>query len=184
MAGGDGNPARGLARRGGTSRRDRRQTSGDNARAGWLDHSVFFVGHGTLLADELDNSEIVPVAASMGDATGTNPVAGSAAWSDVMMGTDTDAMASGPREIRGDADIVIPELANPGVEVAVTNITELGTGDARPDMTWTGLALADGRFATGSAGDAIEGAFYGPDHQEVGGVFERGRVFGAFGAKR
>ena len=100
-----------------------------------------------------------------------------------MMGTDMGEGAP-PRQLGGDADIVIPELANPSVEVAFTSIRDLGTGDARDDMTWSGIPLADGRFGSGSAGDSIEGAFYGPDHQEAGGVFERGRVFGAFGAKR
>ena len=91
---------------------------------------------------------------------------------------------TGPRQIRGDARIVIPALADPSVEVAFTNVRELGTGDARDDMSWSAIPLADGRFATGSAGDSIEGAFYGPGHREAGGVFERGRVFGAFGARR
>ena len=161
------------------------RTPGDRAWAGWLDHSAFLAGHGTLAEDGPGNRVAIPLAASFGDATGTNPaaVAGSAAWSGVMTGTDMGA-ATGPREIRGDAGIVIPALANPSVEVAFTNVRELGTGDARDDMSWRAIPLADGRFGAGSAGDAIAGAFYGPGHREVGGVFERGRVFGAFGAKR
>ena len=51
-------------------------------------------------------------------------------------------------------------------------------------MAWTGLALTDGGFETGAAGDSISGRFYGPDHEEVGGVFERNRIVGAFGAAR
>lgn len=159
--------------------------SGGSAWGAWLEHGAFLVGHTTYVDDELGNV-IIPLAVSFGDATGTNPapVAGSATWSGVMMGTDMGAAASRPREIRGDADITIAELANPGVEVAFTNIRDLGTGDARDDMTWSGIPLAGGRFGTGSAGDAIAGAFHGPDHRELGGVFERDRVFGAFGARR
>ena len=161
-------------------------TPGDGAWAGWLDHSAFFVGHGTLLEDGSGNRVTIPLAASMGDATGTNPaaVAGGAVWSGVMMGTDMGASGSRPREIRGDADIVIPQFANPSVDVAFTNVREPGTGEVRDDMTFNGIPLVGGRFRTGSAGDAIEGGFYGPEHQETGGVFERGRVFGAFGATR
>ena len=159
--------------------------SGGNAWGGWLDHSAFLVGHATFVDDELGDVTI-PLATSIGDATGTNPtpVVGGAAWSGVMLGTNMGDMASRAREIRGDADITIAEFANPSVEVAFTNIRELGTGDMRDDMTWSGIPLAGGRFGTGSAGNEIEGAFYGPDHQEVGGVFERDRVFGAFGAER
>ena len=32
--------------------------------------------------------------------------------------------------------------------------------------------------------DRISGQFYGPNHEEVGGVFERNMIVGAFGAKR
>ena len=157
---------------------------GDSAWAGWLEHSAFFVGHGTLAEDGSGNGLVIPLAASLGDATGTNPAAGSATWSGVMMGTDLGAAGSRPREIGGDAGIVIPDLANPSVEVTFTGIRDLGSGDARADMAWSAIPLADGRFAAGTAGNAIRGAFYGPGHREAGGVFERGRVFGAFGAKR
>ena len=46
--------------------------------------------------------------------------------------------------------------------------------------------VRDGDFIKGSrsSGDYIEGAFFGPEHQEVGGVFKRNFYAGAFGAKR
>ena len=99
-------------------------TPGDIAWAGWLDRSAFFVGYGTLLRVDGAGDLIIPIAASMGEAAGTNPVAvaGSATWSGVMMATDMGAAGSRPREIRGDADIVIPQLANPSVDVAFTNV--------------------------------------------------------------
>ena len=50
-------------------------------------------------------------------------------------------------------------------------------------MNWTGIAVTGGAFAAASSG-TIEGRFYGPDHEEVGGVFERNEILGAFGAAR
>lgn len=41
-------------------------------------------------------------------------------------------------------------------------------------LRWQNLALDAGGF--------VAGLLYGPDHEEVGGVFERDRLRGAFGA--
>ena len=52
---------------------------------------------------------------------------------------------------------------------------------ALPSMQWSGLAIGtDGRFGASD----IRATFYGPNHEEVGGVFERNNIVGAFGAKR
>ena len=51
-------------------------------------------------------------------------------------------------------------------------------------MTWDGLAVTNGTFGTGSQGDSIQGRFYGPNHEEVGGIFERDHIIGAFGGGR
>ncbi len=87
-------------------------------------------------------------------------------------------------EIAGDAVLTIADFPDPRIAVTFTNIKDLGTDQARDDMTWSGIPLTDGGFATGTAGNSIQGQFYGPGHEEVGGVFERNQVIGAFGAKR
>ena len=48
------------------------------------------------------------------------------------------------------------------------------------------MRLRDGGFEDGYIlGDNyIKGAFFGPQHQEVGGVFKQDLYTGAFGAKR
>ena len=51
-------------------------------------------------------------------------------------------------------------------------------------MIWTGIPVIDGGFATGADGDSIEARFYGPNHEEVGGIFERDEILGSFGATR
>ena len=62
-------------------------------------------------------------------------------------------------------------------------------------VDWAGLDLTDGSFAE-ELGDVedplnlsqprqrIAGHFYGPGHEEVGGIFEYASVVGSFGAKR
>ena len=152
---------------------------------GWLEHNFFIVVHATISDDEIGNVSM-PLAVSIGDATGTNPasVSGSATWSGVMLGTDVSATASRAHRIRGDADIAIADLTDPSIGVAFTGIQDLDSGGPRGDMTWSGIPLAGGSFAAGSDGNSIEGRFHGPNHEEVGGIFERDRIVGAFGAKR
>ena len=47
-------------------------------------------------------------------------------------------------------------------------------------MTWNDLPLNAGEFGS----DTIQGVFYGPNHEEVGGVFRRDGLLGAFGGTR
>ena len=133
----------------------------------WLDHSVFVV---------VDDS----VAVSFGGAPGTNPtVAGGAVWRGDVVGVDT---GTGER-IVGDASIAIDDFARAEVDVALTGISDAG-GSARADLRWEDIPLAEGEFQSRDAAGSIEGRFYGADHQEVGGIFERDRLTGAFGGSR
>ena len=149
---------------------------------GWLDYSYFAVE-----ASVFNESEVGYIGTySIGDATGTNPVEadGSGTWSGVMVGGDVSATASRGHVIQGDADITIADFSDPKVGVAFTNIHDLDAGTQRADMTWSDIAVTAGGFQTGSDGNSVEGRFYGPKHEEVGGIFERDQILGAFGATR
>ena len=101
------------------------------------------------------------------------PVMGSATWEGTMVALDP-----ANRPVRGGARLTIPDLARPAVDVELTP-------DGHAVLTWAALPVTDGGFAArASATDSIRGAFYGPAAQEVGGVFERNQLLGAFGAAR
>ena len=127
---------------------------------------------------------------AFGNAPGTNPGAdlGTAAWNGVMMGFDTSGAA--PGTIQGDAAITVDlgeySFSSATVDVAFTNVRNFGTGAAARDMRWNDIRLRDGGFEDGysNRGNYIEGAFFGPQHQEAGGVFKQDLYTGAFGAKR
>ncbi len=107
-----------------------------------------------------------------------NPIS-SATWRGSMVGIDYSPSTAGM--IHGDANIDVEISATPTVDVRFSNVRNLdNTNTQYNTMNWSGLRLRDGRFV----GTRIEGSFYGTDHQEVGGHFERGNVIGAFGAKR
>ena len=145
---------------------------------GWLDHSGFMV-------EAASDGERVAIVygLSIGDDTGTNPTSGTATWSGVMVGADVSASRTLGNVIQGDADIAV-DFDDVDVDVFFTNIHDLDTGRTRSDMKWKNIPMADGAFQTGSGGNQIEGRFYGPEHEEVGGIFERDAIVGAFGARR
>ena len=106
---------------------------------------------------------------------GSLPAEGSASWSGEMVALDTNN-----RLVRGEATLAITDLQTPKVDVTLSP-------EDYPEMTWNGIPLADGKFSyerPGSDSDYIKGELYGPEVQEAGGVFERNRLVGAFGAKQ
>ena len=162
------------------------------AYGGWLDHHYFVVSAG--LYPDTDNAEkVVLYSYVVGDETGTNPTSGSATWSGVAMGVDASQRFHERRLLQADVDITIEDFMNPVVDVLFDNIKDLRTGEdftLVPSVSWSGLALVDGAFAheEGTLGqmdrNRIEGRFYGPDHEEAGGIFEYATVVGSFGARR
>ena len=161
---------------------------GYEAYGGWLEHSLF----GTRLtrfSEEAGPSAGASVVFgySLGLSSGENPGAeGSARWEGLMLGRDVSASRSRGQAIRGDADVTVEFGADAiTADVAFTGIVNIETGAARNDMAWRGLEVEDGGFARRSApGDTVSGRFYGPDEEEVGGVFERDGIAGAFGGRR
>ena len=156
---------------------------------GWLEHSLFGT-RVSLFTDEAGPSRGASVVASysLGFSTGENPSAaeGSARWEGLMLGRDMRASAGRGQAIRGDADVTVEFGASAiTADVAFTDIVNIETGDLENDIAWRGMVVEAGGFARRNApDDTISGRFYGPDDEEVGGVFERDGIAGAFGGRR
>ena len=180
---------------------------------GWLDYGFFLVQSTlTVGGDVLHRMETVSTDTySIGEASGSNPISGGATWTGVMAGINANEDATTfSNLVTGDAVVSIDDFSQPAVDVAFTGITDAKTGTRHSDIRWDGLALDNGAFADNIddvTGDTlasplyqalgggppppgaltpgqISGQFYGPNHEEVGGVFERGGIVGAFGATR
>ena len=120
------------------------------------------------------------VAVSFGAASGTTPTQiGGGVWTGTLVGIDT---WTGDR-IDGEARLDIDDFSRPDIDVALTRITDT-QGRPRSSLHWEDIPLAHGAFQAANANGSIEGRFYGHDHGEVGGVFERDRLLGAFGGQR
>lgn len=118
-----------------------------------------------------------------GTRSGTSPMSGGAMWSgDVHAYETEDVMTSEGISIttyapvEGDARLEVDFTA---VTVDV-DFTDFDNDQA--DMSWDGLAVANGAFGSGAVG--IEGSFYGEDHEGAAGTFARDGLTGVFGALR
>ena len=133
----------------------------------------------TIQETESSVGRIAAATASVGGiGNRSNPVGGSAEWSGAMVGLDYRDIAQ-QRFVQGDAR-VMADFADMDLDIALTGIAGVESGDAYDDMTREGVAMRDGAFET----PTLSGRFFGPDHEEVGGVFDRDDIVGAFGAGR
>lgn len=133
----------------------------------WLDYSVFAM---------VDDS----VAVSFGEFPATDPARiGGGVWSGAMVGMD----AATRERIEGVAKIEIDDFARPDVDIALTGIRDT-RGRTRADLSWQDIPMVRGHFQARDMAGTIEGRFFGPDHEEVGGIFRRDRLVGAFGGSR
>lgn len=150
---------------------------------GWLEHSAFTVqfhksentGDAEIISSDSELSLLI--AHSFGKAGARNPTA-SATWNGVMVG----ATKSDGHVVHGDATIeFVVDFPN-ALDVTFDNIKNFNTNAdaATTTMTWSSVRLEDGVFA--DANNSIRGNFYGDNLEEVGGIFDRDNIIGAFGA--
>ena len=142
---------------------------------GWMKYSVFSADRSTFTGGIRWIGS-----ASAGRHSGTNPVSGSFAWTGAMSGLDKLADED---PLIGDAAVTF-DLARKVLNLAFTNIATLDNARKYDDMIWNDILVTDGYFNQGAGTDLLSGYFYGPNHEEVSGVFERRHIVGAFGANR
>ena len=122
-------------------------------------------------------------AMAAGDLTGT-PLAGSATWLGLMVGTPVRGDDRGDRLV-GDAALNY-DMGAGGLDLAFSSIRniDLGAAHSTASVMFADVPVGpEGTFALGEAGDRIEGGFHGPGRAETAGIFERFGIVGAFGAK-
>lgn len=115
---------------------------------------------------------------SLGMGSGSNPVSGSATWTGAMAGVKIGNSSLGA-EVIGDAEMTV-DLAAASLDLAFTSIADT-SGVLSNDIRWQGVSMQNGSF---SSSGGLQGSFYGPNHEEAGGVFERDGIAGAFSLAR
>ena len=148
----------------------------------WMDHGAFAVRTGIQSPD----APVVTARGALvgGEIAGSRPLA-SATWQGVMVGTpargdDRDDV------LQGDATLTY-DLQSQMLDAEFTDIVNLDRSAAHTvgTVSFDNVPVEDdGTFGDGSVNDQIRGAFGGSGHEEVGGVFEKLGIVGAFGATR
>ena len=156
----------------------------DYARFGaWMTHSAFAVQAQERTFDGTRLDVLVGLAG--GDLAGA-PLTGSATWLGLMVGTPVSGSARGDR-LEGIAALNYDMDAGGGIDIAFSSIVNI---DRRAPHSTPVVQFIDvpvgprGTFEAGLAGNRVQGGFYGPNHAEAAGIFERSDIVGAFGAKK
>ncbi len=145
---------------------------------GWLQYSGFDVRVAEVPSGELQGL-LIGAGSSWGRSSGSRPAA-SATWRGAMVGATY--VNNRPETLMGDATVVY-DLGRNQVDVSLFDIDNVDANQPFPDLGWSEVPVGgDGSFA--SAASDVEGRFYGPNHEEVGGVFTGTTATGSFGATR
>lgn len=162
---------------------------------GWLEYSAFEVAVGS--APSIARPEVsLALSASYGDGTGSNPSSRTSSsvayWDGPMVGVDLTPQNRG-NVIHGEAKARV-DFTTSIMDLRFENVADLNDPSRNSDLNrrgwdWAVLHLTNGTFSyESSQGQPVriylEGRFYGPNHEEVGGTFERFGVIGAFGGTR
>ena len=147
----------------------------------WLDYSAFE----TSIARAIKPDNVNAMAAyslSFGQRNDTAPQGGNnVTWEGIMLGhtRGQDAVHA----LQGEATIYF-QLDAMTVDVSLSNITIVESGAERPPIPFSDIPVSNGAFTNRTATAHIAGRFYGPAHEEVGGVFTHPTALGAFGARQ
>lgn len=153
---------------------------------GWMQYS-FFVSSARIFTNELDPDEgVVRVSAyANGYSTRTNPEM-EATWTGFVSARDRRAATDIESVVTGDASISVNIGAQVLADVYLTGMANVTTGQTYADVTYENLVVTDGQFSRRHAdNERLSGVFYGPGHEEVGGVFEAPQgLLGAYGGAK
>ena len=144
----------------------------------WLDYSAFE----TSIASGVNPNSVTVLAAyslSFGERNDTAPQ-GNATWEGLMLG---HTRGQNVDALQGDATLDF-KLDAMTVDVSFSDITNLATGADQPEVEFSDIPVSNGAFTNRTATAHIAGRFYGPAHEEVGGVFTYPTALGAFGARK
>ena len=154
---------------------------------GILEHSAFMTGtsssSGGLVASGILAPEVYQ-AGVLGNAPNSNPTI-SATWEGVFAGFWTGQGGYNGNTVVGESTVGINGLgsSSPTVSLSLDDLVDMvDTRHSVASDDVTGMRLRAGAFedATGR----VRGNFYGPQHEEVAGTYNRNNLAGAFGASR
>ncbi len=153
---------------------------------GWMDHSLF-ASTVFLYKSDLDPDQgvIQAFATVTGNATNTNPLT-QATWTGFVSARDDAVNPNLASYVTGDAHISVRIGDQVMADVRLSDLANVSTGQTYRDVIFDDLVVTGGQFSRYHADDdRLSGVFYGPNHEEVGGVFESTEgLLGSYGGRK
>ena len=153
---------------------------------GWMEHG-FFASSSRTFTDEShpDKGSIRMFATATGDAPLTNPEV-EATWTGFVSARDDAAGTALDSYVTGDARISVRIGEQVMADVHLTGMINSTTGQRHGDLVYEGMSVTGGQFSRYHADNhRLSGVFYGPNHEEVGGIFEHPQgLLGAYGGDK
>ena len=155
---------------------------------GWMESGAFFVRW----VNNLSSDHVVAFPHSFGYAPypRNNPQDLSSSglsgtWTGAVVGIRYGSGKEG-NVVHGAAEVSIDDFTNATMDVSFTGLFDLNASESIADINWSNLSIVSGEFSSvgSSPYSEIRGQFYGTDHKEVSGTFDRNSIIGAFGAIR
>lgn len=142
----------------------------------WANYVLAIAGVSRGTGEDFGFDLFIP--ASLGNGSGSSLVGGSTVWTGAMVGVDVEASQPG-QGVLGDAALEV-DFPTATLDLTFSNIAGTENGARHAVIAWQNVPMSGGAFeATG-----LDGRFYGPNHEETGGVFERNGIAGAFSLGR
>ena len=153
---------------------------------GWMEYSLFASTVIHYKSDlDPDQGVIQAFATVTGNTTHTNPLT-EATWTGFVSARDDAVNPNMASYVTGDASISVSLGAQVMADVHLSDLAYVTTGQAYGDVIFDDLVVMNGQFSRYHGDDdRLSGVFYGPDHEEVGGVFESTEgLLGSYGGRR
>ena len=154
--------------------------------AGWMEHS-FFASTAVLFNQEIDPDQgtVQAYGTVNGFTTNTNPEM-EATWTGFVTARDQSVAGDLESVVTGDASISVSIGDQVLADVYLSGMSNAATAQGYTDLSYEAMVVTDGEFSRYHADDnRLSGVFYGPEHEEVGGVFEHPQgLVGAYGGTR
>lgn len=152
----------------------------------WMEHS-FFAATATMYTNDLDPDQgvVQTYGTVTGNTTNTNPEI-EAVWTGFATARDHNIATDIESVVTGDARISVSIGESVTADVRLSGLANITTGQTYTDMVYNGMAVTEGQFSRYHAdNNRLSGVFYGPNHEEVGGVFDHPQgLVGAFGGRK
>ena len=179
-----------IARQTSTSTDGRQGRHAADAYTGTLDHAAFGTGFEQYTSEWTDSTGTpagfgTKWAGFQGDLSGSRP-GGVARWSGPMLGYHGASAAGDNPLVQGLATVRF-SLSDHQVDVRFSEVASRDRTLVLPDFGFEDLpSQADGTFGGGGQSGVVDGAFFGPSHEEAAGSFHHNErnVTGSFGARR